>query len=139
MFLGMSRKGIRTGIIGGRFGYFLLRRIGHHAEKEGYCSGSACLNQSKLEVLLGPQIWVELSGKVVIDFGCGLGKEVIEIAQRGGKRVIGVDIRSDVIEVARLEAEKASLTDRCVFVTHTSEKADVVLSTDGFEHFGDPA
>jgi hypothetical protein len=30
------------------------------------------------------------------------------------------------------------VADRCVFAAHTAERADVIVSIDGFEHYGEP-
>lgn len=74
----------------------------------------------------------------MIDFGCGIGTDAIEAAQHGARRVIGVDIRHSVLELARVAAARVGVLDCCVFTTHTSEKADVILSVDGFEHYQNP-
>lgn len=125
-------------LIGGNLGYQILRRISHDGET-GYMDGSAYEGKSKLEVLLGAGIWDEIAGKVVIDFGCKSGVEAIEMAQRGARRVIGVDIWESELAKARRAAELAGVTDRCAFVTSTDEPADIVISLDSFEHFDDPA
>lgn len=126
------------GIIGGSVGYHLLRRISADGET-GYCDGSAYEGVSKIETLLGEKIWADTKDKVVIDFGCGDGEDAVEVAQRGAKRVIGVDIRERALANARKRAEARGVADRCVFTTKTDEKADVILSLDAFEHFDDPA
>ena len=126
------------GIIGGSVGYHLLRRISADGET-GYCDGSAYEGVSKIETLLGNKIWAETKDKVVIDFGCGDGEDAVEVAARGAKRVIGVDIRERALANARKRAEARGLSDVCVFTTQTDEKADVILSLDAFEHFDDPA
>src|SRR5207249_6727337 len=43
-----------------------------------------------------------------------------------------------ILEAARSEAAAAGVLDRCVFTTHTYERADVVLSIDSLEHYDDP-
>jgi SAM-dependent methyltransferase len=126
------------GIIGGRLGYKLLRRISRDGKADS-CDGSAYAGKSKMEVLFGADIWNELAGKFVIDFGCGTGEATIETAQRGARRVIGLDINEKYLSAAKEAAARASVTDRCSFVTATDEKADVILSVDAFEHFDDPA
>jgi SAM-dependent methyltransferase len=126
------------GIIGGTLGYKLLRRISVNGET-GYCDGSAYQGVSKLEKLLGERIWSETKDKVVIDFGCGDGEDAVEVAARGAKRVIGVDIRERALENARKTAAERGVADRCTFSTRTDERADVILSLDAFEHFDDPA
>ena len=102
------------------------------------CSGSVYEGKSKLAVLMGDGFFSEIAGKVVIDFGCGEGDDAIEIAGRGAKRVVGIDIREDVLEEARRRALHAGVPNTCSFVSATSELADVIVSVDAFEHFGDP-
>ena len=125
-------------IIGGSLGYKLLRRISINGET-GYCDGSAYHGISKLEKLLGERIWKETKDRVVIDFGCGDGDDTVEVAQRGAKRVIGVDIRERALAKGRKTAVERGVAERCAFVTETDEQADVILSLDAFEHFDDPA
>jgi SAM-dependent methyltransferase len=126
------------GILGGSIAYSLLRRISIDGET-GYCDGSAYEGVSKIETLLGERIWQETRDKVVIDFGCGDGEDAVEIAKRGAKRVIGIDIRERALANARSTAAESGVSDRCLFTTRTDEKADVILSIDAFEHFDDPA
>ena len=57
------------------------------------CTGSFYEGKSKLTVLLGDEFFTKIAGKVIIDFGCGEGTESVEMAGRGAKRVIGLDIR----------------------------------------------
>jgi SAM-dependent methyltransferase len=126
------------GIIGGSLGYNLLRRISSDGENV-YCDGSSYLGVSKLEKLLGAKIWEETKDKVVIDFGCGDGDDAVEVAVRGARKVIGIDIRERALAKARKTAAAHGVADRCTFTTATDEKADVILSLDAFEHFDDPA
>jgi len=103
------------------------------------CSGSTYQGKSKLATLMGDEIFSQIAGKVVIDFGCGEGADAVEMAQKGAKRVIGVDIQENSLQVARQRAASAGVEDKCSFVASTNERADVVVSLDAFEHFGDPA
>jgi len=127
-----------TGVIGGQLGYHLLEQVGRGARGDGRCSGKAYENKSKLEVLFGGGIWSWVAGKHVIDFGCGGGLEAIELARHGAARVTGIDIREVALAAARRAAAAAGVADRCVFTTATDEKADVIVSIDGFEHYGNP-
>ena len=124
-------------IIGGSIGYRFLRRISADGET-GYCDGSAYEGLSKIQALLGKRIWEETRDKIVIDFGCGDGEDAVEVASRGAKKVIGIDIRERALANARNTAAVRSVSERCTFATETDEKADVILSIDAFEHFDDP-
>ncbi|WP_348269074.1 methyltransferase domain-containing protein [Edaphobacter paludis] len=95
-------------------------------------------DRSKLD-LLGSNFLSKIPGKSVIDFGCGIGTEAIEMAQRGAVRVIGIDIREECLQIAREAAARAGVQDRCTFTTSTSETSDIIVSIDAFEHFKDPA
>lgn len=125
------------GMIGGTLGYRILKRISGNGEND-HCDGSAYVNKSKLEVLLGPDIWGEIAGKTVIDFGCGEGSEAIELARKGAGQVIGLDPWTQRLDAARRAAELSGVSDRCTFTTTTDVKADVIISMDSFEHFDDP-
>ncbi|HEX8817051.1 MAG TPA: class I SAM-dependent methyltransferase [Terriglobales bacterium] len=104
-----------------------------------HLSGNAYQNRSKMEALLGADVFERLRDKIVIDFGCGYGDQTIEIARRGAKLAIGLDIREEVLGNAR---EKAVGDPRVVFMTPErcpQRAADYVISLDSFEHFANPA
>lgn len=103
------------------------------------CSGRIYNGKSKLQVLLGREFLSKIRGKTIIDFGCGEGLEAIEMAQQGAKRVIGLDVREDVLHKARRNARSAGVQDVCLFSCSTHELADIVISIDAFEHFAEPA
>lgn len=98
-------------------------------------------NRSKLETLFGPDIWRELDGKTVIDYGCGAGEQAVEICRRcPAARVIGIDIREEQLRLARRRAFEAGVSSRCSFFSYSPRfRADIILSIDSFEHFNDPA
>ena len=125
------------GLIGGTLGYRLLRSISPHGESAAG-DGTAYRNRSKIETLLGADVWREVAGRSVIDFGCGKGEEAIELALRGAAHVTGVDIRESALDEARRSAMERGVADSCEFVTSTDRKADVIISIDAFEHFDDP-
>ncbi len=129
------------GVIGGRVGYRLLRWLAGRAPGRDRCSGEAYRRRGKLEVLLGPGVWRELEGRTVLDFGCGTGADAVEIARRGARKVIGLELgtRKHLLEIARRSAADAGVADRCVFATEVRERADAIVSIDGFEHYADPA
>jgi SAM-dependent methyltransferase len=116
--------------------YRILKRIS--PGPPGCCSGSVYRSKSKLAIQLGENIFSRIADKVVIDFGCGEGADAVEMAANGAKRVIGIDMREDVLQTAHEKARKAAVQDRCFFATSTDELADFVVSMDAFEHFADP-
>lgn len=126
------------GFIGGALGYHLLKRITADGET-GYMNGSVYTGKSKLEMLLGSSFWQDIKDKVVLDFGCGAGAESVEIAQRGARRVIGLDIQERFLRIAHEHAARSGVADRCEFTTSIDERVDVIVSIDSFEHFSDPA
>jgi SAM-dependent methyltransferase len=115
--------------------YRLLKRLSPGGAN---CGGDyAFEDKSKLAVQLGDDFFARIAGKVVLDFGCGEGVEAVEMAAKGARRVIGIDIRDDVLNTARQKAVKAGVQDTCFFGTSANELADVVISIDAFEHFSD--
>ncbi|HKQ75648.1 MAG TPA: class I SAM-dependent methyltransferase [Blastocatellia bacterium] len=126
------------GFIGGSLGYHVLKLVNNTGDT-GYMDGSAYANKSKLETLFGVDFWSEIKGKVVMDFGCGGGDDAIEMAKRGVRKVIGVEIRENALRVARERAAQHGVADLCKFTTRADELADVIVAVDSFEHFKDPA
>jgi SAM-dependent methyltransferase len=125
-------------LIGGWIGERLVARIAGTPPRHEVCSGRAYRDRSKLEILLGSDIWDRLRGRVVLDFGCGAGRETIEVARHGASKVIGLDIQEDRLRLARAAAAAAGLEARCHFTTHWAHPVDDVICTDAFEHFGEP-
>lgn len=117
--------------------YWILKRL--FPREPDILTGSVYQGTSKLRVLLGDEFLEQVRGKTVIDFGCGEGREAVELAQHGARRVIGIDIRENLLEQARQRALKAGVDDLCRFSRSVEEKADVIVSLDSFEHFSDPA
>jgi SAM-dependent methyltransferase len=116
--------------------YRLLRTIS--PGEPNICTGEFYEGKSKLEIMLGHEFLGTIPGKTFIDFGCGGGSEVVELARLGANRVIGIDIREDLLQLARQRAHAAGFSKICHFATSTNELAHVVVSIDAFEHFGDP-
>jgi SAM-dependent methyltransferase len=117
--------------------YRILKKISPGAPD--VCSGAVYDGKSKLKILMGEDFFDRIAGKVVIDFGCGGGRDAVEMAQKGAARVIGLDIREEALSVARERAKSAGVEEICSFAASTDETADAIVSLDAFEHFFDPA
>lgn len=80
----------------------------------------------------------------VLDVGCGSGRYSIALAQAGAARVLGIDVSSAMIALARSEALRRNLAARCTFDTSsfttfsTDERFDVVVATGYFDYVSDP-
>jgi SAM-dependent methyltransferase len=122
-------------ILDGTLAYRLLRVIA--PAEPARMSGQAYAETSKIEVLLGSGIWQQIQGKVVIDFGCGAGREAIELAQKGARWVYGVDVSSKWLQIGR-EAAAAVNCRNITFCGTAPELADIIISIDAFEHFSVP-
>jgi 2-polyprenyl-3-methyl-5-hydroxy-6-metoxy-1,4-benzoquinol methylase len=92
--------------------------------------------------------WLDVSGKTVLDVGCGAGYLCVEAARRGATRVVGVDIAEHWLALGRVHLETHDDVKQRVslrpYAGNPSELAaeqfDVVLSKDSFEHYGaDPS
>src|SRR4051812_36707918 len=80
-------------MIGGAYGARILSAL-NRAGTGGLSDGvpKVYQNRSKLEILLGADLWDRIRGRVVVDFGCGVGHDVVELAERGAAHVIAIDI-----------------------------------------------
>jgi SAM-dependent methyltransferase len=125
--------------LGGELGYSTLRWFHPPCSWLTRLSPSSRPTPGKLESYWGQQIWRDLAGKTVIDFGCRTGADALDMARHGARHVIGLDIVPEALEVAAAAAERTGLSDCCTFGTTTSAKADAIICIDAFEHFDDPA
>ena len=126
-------------LIGGALGIALLNLASRNGAVERCDIATAYIGRSKLEVLLGPQIWNETRDKDVLDFGCGPGLEAVEIAEHGARHVIGIDLRQKWLDLGVEHAAARGVSDRCTFAREWREPVDLIVSLDSFEHFADPA
>jgi len=126
-------------LIGGAVGIALLNWASRNGAVERCDIATAYIGRSKLEVLLGPQIWDLTRDKEVLDFGCGPGAEAVEIAEHGARHVIGIDLRQRWLELGAELAVAQGVADRCTFAREWKDPVDLIVSLDSFEHFADPA
>jgi len=57
-----------------------------------------------------------IEGKSVIDIGCGPGQYSITLARMGAKYVCGIDFAKGMIDLARQNARRLGVEDRCNFI-----------------------
>jgi len=79
-----------------------------------------------------------------LDLGCGPAYLSIEIARRSDLHVIGVDIDSEAVEIARRNVRKAALSDRITVergdvhrLRFESNTADLIVSRGSFPFWND--
>ena len=90
---------------------------------------------------------VDLSGKTVLDIGCGVGGvDLVLVRDYGVGQVIGIDIEAQLIEQARARVQAAGLAEQidCRLVEpgalpFTEASLDVVFSKDSMIHIPDKA
>ena len=82
----------------------------------------------------------DITGKSVLDLGCGEGALCFDLAQAGAGRVLGIDLNPEQVEAATrsLTTRYAVFDDvlafRVVDIRDLHERFDYVVSADAFEH-----
>jgi len=69
------------------------------------------------------------STDTLIDLGSGDGRIVIEAASRYGARAVGVDLRADLVEASRKEAERLGIASRASFRVEDIFRTDLSEAT----------
>jgi len=81
-----------------------------------------------------------VSGRVVLDAGCGTGYGAAYLASRGAARVYGIDMGAEAIEYSRVHYQRDnvmfSIMD-CTTLNFPNETFDVVVSLGVIEYLGD--
>jgi ubiquinone/menaquinone biosynthesis C-methylase UbiE len=87
-----------------------------------------------------------IAGAVALDYCCGNGEIAIEMAKRGARRVVGIDISSVAVGNATALAAAAGVADNCEFrvmdAEHTefaAESFDVIHEYGALHHLDLPA
>lgn len=88
---------------------------------------------------------IELSGKTVLDIGCGSGGITVALARdHGAEKVVGIDVEATVCRTAQRRAESAGMGDRVEIrrvspapLDFPNESFDVVFSKDAIVHIAD--
>jgi SAM-dependent methyltransferase len=87
--------------------------------------------------------WLDLTGKRVLDVGCGRGELCILMAQLDAAEVVGVELSEQGAELARATLRRADGDLPVEFRSYGgdlhelgAERFDAVVSKDSFEHYG---
>lgn len=74
----------------------------------------------------------DLTGKTVLDLGCGFGEHCSAFIRKGAKRVVGIDISRKMLEVAQQENAHTNITYRNIpmeNIRELGETFDIVVSS----------
>lgn len=86
----------------------------------------------------------DVTGKAVLDIGCGSGVYSADFARRGARRVLGVDFSSNMLDLARTEAREHGVEGVCEFMqadfttAEINEKFDVAIAMGVYDYLADP-
>jgi ubiquinone/menaquinone biosynthesis C-methylase UbiE len=86
----------------------------------------------------------DVTGKAILDVGCGSGVYCVDFARRGAIRVVGVDFSSNMLRLAQQEAEQHNVADVCEFIQadflelELKETFDLSIAMGVFDYLPDP-
>lgn len=85
----------------------------------------------------------QVSGQSICDIGCGSGRFVTELAKRGARRVVGVDVAPQMLKLAGELVAQQGVADRCEFfnadIEHwtSKEQFDLVIAIGFWDYIAD--
>ena len=82
----------------------------------------------------------DLTGKTILDLGCGYGHNCIDFVYRGADKVIGIDISEKMLAVAKKESANDKIEYRNMSMTDISkldERFDFIYSSLAFHYVKD--
>lgn len=86
----------------------------------------------------------DVTGKTVLDIGCGSGVYAVDFARRGARRVLGVDFSGNMLTLARREAAQHQVAETCEFIQadfltlDLPEQFDISIAMGVFDYLPDP-
>lgn len=86
----------------------------------------------------------DIQGKTILDIGCGGGRYAVQYAKLGAKKVTGIDLSANMIELSKQLAQQEEVADKCNFIKtnfldfDTSEKFDVIIAMGVFDYIDNP-
>lgn len=87
----------------------------------------------------------DVTGKAVLDVGCGSGVYCVDFARRGARRVVGVDFSSSMLALAHRGAKESGVQATCEFRCEDfmsasfHETFDVSVAMGVFDYLSEPA
>ena len=86
-----------------------------------------------------------IEGRTFLDVGCGNGLYSLELARRGARKVVGLDIAEVMIGLCKQASVNQNLDDRCTFIQtdllewdNSGMKFDVSFGIGLFDYISDP-
>jgi len=86
----------------------------------------------------------DVTNKVILDVGCGSGIYCVGFAQRGAKRVVGIDFSKNMIRLARQNVRRCGIAEKCEFVEEDfmrmqfDERFNISIAMGVFDYLADP-
>ena len=87
----------------------------------------------------------DMQGKTVCDVGCGTGRFLVGLAQKGATHLMGIDVAPNMIDLSRKHTAEAGVADRCQFaVTDVidwevdQEPFDLTIAIGFWDYIDDP-
>lgn len=86
----------------------------------------------------------DVTGKTVLDVGCGSGIYCADFARRGAARVLGVDLSSSMLALAGEEAKRQGVAQQCEFRQGNfmnldfEGQFDISIAMGVFDYLADP-
>lgn len=128
-----------------RIGTFILRLFCQRPSEVPACEDDTEWSlDTALDILKknDPDFLSRIQGKVILDFGSGMGFQSIALLKAGAARVVGVDLRKSQVAHAREILAKEGLSSQGNFFDSVDllagEKFDLVISQDAMEHYSNP-
>ena len=94
----------------------------------------------KLVSTFGVSFLEEIRNKTILDYGCGAGYQVVAMALKGAKSVVGLEVRNDLFKEGINLSREYHVESKVKFSTCLDyrQKYDIIISQNSFEHYDDP-
>lgn len=85
-----------------------------------------------------------IEGKTFLDVGCGSGVYSLEFARRGAKKVIGLDIAENMVEICKTRAVNEGFSDNTTFIKsdllgyNPGDRIDITIGIGLFDYISQP-